>query len=358
MLDQPHAVTPFEARLLTILRAIVRVSPLEPALPYVLETAPAQPGLSDKCQQLLQDSLSQGCVNYLARLGWRRERFLRDGQPVTGRLWERWPATELKLTFTQHTVEFLLWLTAEDPSTGKRWDPPEDEPSIADQLVVFFAYDLLRSTEAARVWPARLRFMVNPLCRLMYASEITQQTSDPPNFAGWVTGIGGAILEALQRPLSVAWLAAEHGKQQVSNWGTMSEIAQAQEAVIDRYLDEVDRAGRPDLARFLLWGASEFCTPARTTQDLIGGLLAGVPPRLAERYQIQRQAGVLPRVLARLHTWEQRARRVGYLDEGYTPAQLFLADWSDACADAAYMQADRLVRELEPVAVNPVGRPS
>jgi hypothetical protein len=294
----------------------------------------------------------------LAQLGWRRERFLRDGQPVTGRLWDRWPVNELKLTFTEHTLEFLLWLTTEEPGTGKRWEPPESEPSIADHLVVFLAYDLLRSTEAGRAWPGRPRFMANPLCRLMFAAEFTRQTSDPPNFTSWVTGLGGAILEALQRKLSAAWLAAEHGKQLVSNWGTMREIAEAQDRVIDGFLNEIDRAGRPDLARFLFLAASEFCTPARTTQDLIGGLLAGVPPRLAERYQIQRQAGVLPRALARLHTWERRARRVGYLDEGYAAAQLFLADWSDAGADAAYVQADRLVRELEPVAVNPVGMPS
>ena len=53
----------------------------------------------------------------LARAGgWRRERQLRSGQRVEGRLWERTPPGELGLTFSRQSLELLMWFTAENPT--------------------------------------------------------------------------------------------------------------------------------------------------------------------------------------------------------------------------------------------------
>ena len=103
------------------------------------------------------------------------------------------------------------------------------------------------------------------------------------------------------------------------------------------------------MARFLVRAASDFCVPERVPEDLIGRLLGGAPKRLAERYEIQARAAVLPRVLQQLGQWECRARGIGYLDEGYAAAQLFKSDWEAAGASAALTVAERLLRELQPV---------
>ena len=52
--------------------------------------------LSADAVHLVLDSLSKGCVLYLVRAGgWKRDRFLRDGEPKFGRLWERSPVEKL-----------------------------------------------------------------------------------------------------------------------------------------------------------------------------------------------------------------------------------------------------------------------
>src|SRR5437763_10314943 len=84
-------VSAFEARLLRILHAVLRHAPADSALPLVLDRVPRPPSLSRTCVELVADSLAKGCITFLARAGgWRRERFLRDGHPREGRLWERW----------------------------------------------------------------------------------------------------------------------------------------------------------------------------------------------------------------------------------------------------------------------------
>src|SRR3954470_8148076 len=71
---RPRSVSKFEARLLTIIRATVRLSPTEPALPYLFDKMPLPPALSTSCLEMVCDGLATGCVLHLARVGgWRQE---------------------------------------------------------------------------------------------------------------------------------------------------------------------------------------------------------------------------------------------------------------------------------------------
>src|SRR5262249_6429308 len=82
----PRVVSPFEGKLLRVLHCFLGQVPLEQALPVVAEQAPRPPALSRACVELVQESLAKGCLLYLARAGgWRRDRFLRNGQPRDGR---------------------------------------------------------------------------------------------------------------------------------------------------------------------------------------------------------------------------------------------------------------------------------
>jgi len=91
-----------------------------------MERVPRPLSLSRTCVELVADGLAKGCMTWLARSGgWRRERFLRDGQPRTGRLWERWEPATLGLAFSRHSLEFLVWITAHRPGDQK---PPLELP--------------------------------------------------------------------------------------------------------------------------------------------------------------------------------------------------------------------------------------
>src|SRR5688500_5233010 len=89
----PPAVSKFEYNLLRILRFLLGHTPAEQAAPLVYaKFSPPPPCLSRTCVRLVQDMLSKGLVIHLVRAGgWRRERFLKENQPVEGRVWERVP---------------------------------------------------------------------------------------------------------------------------------------------------------------------------------------------------------------------------------------------------------------------------
>src|SRR4051812_387856 len=100
-------VSRFEANLLRVLRGIVQ----QTSVAALLEKPMPRPGcLGRAAVELIEDTLRKGVVQWLARQGWRRERFLRDGRPVDGRLWQRTPPSQLVLRFSPWTLEFLLQL--------------------------------------------------------------------------------------------------------------------------------------------------------------------------------------------------------------------------------------------------------
>lgn len=345
-----RVVTAFEGRLLRILHAVLRHAPPDQAVPLVLERAARPPALSRTSVELVADSLAKGCMTFLARAGgWRRERFLRDGQPRDGRLWERWQPTELALRFSRHAIQFLVWITAHRPGDQKPpLDLPADELTPADRLLLFLTYDLLRDSEAAgplRAVPAIGR---DGLVRLACVEDFAGATTDP-DFGPWLTGPGAALLEALQPLLCDRWVAVERRKPQVGDWAALRDLGMAQERVLTAFTDAAEAAGRPDMVRFLLRAAAAVLPPGVTPDAFAGGLQGTGPQRLADRIEVQRRALALPRHLVRLQQWERRARGVGFLDEGYAVSQMWKADWERHGGDELAVRAAALVRQIEPL---------
>ena len=71
--------------------------------------------------------------------------------------------------------------------------------------------------------------------------------------------------------------------------------------------------------------------------------------RLADRTATRRAALALVRIAERLDRWQQRARGVGYFDEGYAASQLWKADWERRDGDAVVSRARALVRQIDPL---------
>src|SRR5262245_51509478 len=136
---RPKTVSPFEDKLLKITRAIVGQIPVDQALSHIAERSPRPAVVSRAAAELVAESLTKGCILFLARVGgWRRERFLRYGKPSDGRLWDRTAPVEMPLVFSRHALEWLLWLTAHRPDeaqTGLTLTHAELTP--ADRLLVF-----------------------------------------------------------------------------------------------------------------------------------------------------------------------------------------------------------------------------
>jgi len=48
-------------------------------------------------------------------------------------------------------------------------------------------------------------------------------------------------------------------------------------------------------------------------------------------------------------SWTRWARSVGYYDEGYQPAQLWLSDWEQFQGDDLVSRAQGIIRNLDPM---------
>ncbi|MEO2090024.1 MAG: hypothetical protein ABGY75_11075, partial [Gemmataceae bacterium] len=111
-----------------------------------------------------------------------------------------------------------------------------------------------------------------------------------------------------------------------------------------------DKAGRPDLARFVLTTARTILGTGEVDLDFWTGGLKGPPPnRLADRLNAQRAALALPRQMDTLQAWDRRARSVGYFDDEYQASQVWKQDWESANGEGLTATARRLIELLEPL---------
>ena len=349
----PPAVSRFEYNLLRILRFVLGHMPADQAINLVYAKLPAPPCLSRVCVRIAQDTLAKATVLHLAKAGgWRRERFLADGQPTEGRVWERLPLELRKLRFGPSPLAFLMWLTAEKPTdTTDRWDA-HGGLTPADELFFLMAYDQLKSEpEVAQAVADKRCFRNNPLVRLAYAGDFaTTQAPLVPDFNGCFSGVRSAILECLQPVLAWRWIRSERAKGQIGDWRRMRQQGTAELETLRAFLKAADEARRPDLARFILAANATLLAPPELGIGFwTGGLQGQGPGRLADRIETQRAALAFPRQLETLQSWERQARNVGYYEEGYAASQLWKADWEQAHGDTVAAKARGLVEGLDPL---------
>jgi hypothetical protein len=344
-------VSRFEANLLYLLYFFLRREPAERALSLIEKGQTPPRCLSRAAVRLIRDALTKGCVQLLAeRGGFRRERFLRDGRPVEGRLWERTPPHELGLTFSRQTLEFLCWITAVNPDAKEPLRPPPlGQLTDGDRLLLFFAHEGLRQYSGKLDWQTLPAFAGHGLCRLEYPDDFARSPIEQvPDFAGWVIGVGASILEALQNDLAARWVEVECRKQRIHEYPVMRQLGEEQERVLTAFLDAVESAGRLDLARFLLRAAARLL-PEYVQADFWVHSHQHGKQRLADRAATYACALAFLRQLPRLQQWERRARETGYFDEGYAAAQLWKADWEKYQGDILVDRANAVVRQLDPL---------
>ncbi len=349
-----RAVSRFEANLLRLLGFFLRREPPERALPLLENQCSAPPCLQRSAVELIRDALGKGCVQLLARGGgWRRERFLRQGRAVEGRLWERTAPHELGLTFSAHTMRFLIWITANRPDGANRpWRASHDDLTLGDLLLLYFAHDglcKLRPGLNATKLLGEEPFVRHALCWLAHPGDYSLAPSSVrPNFAPWTNGVGACILEALQPELERRWIAVESSKARLADPQVMLALGAAQERGLTAFLDAIEREGRMDLARFLLRSSAALLGPNARPEMWTERLhLAGW--RLADRAAIYRAATTFLRTMDRFQSWERRARGIGYLDDEYAASQLWKADWEQVQGDILTERARAIVKQLDPI---------
>jgi hypothetical protein len=347
-----QSVSRFEANLLKLLYFFLGREPVEVAVPLLERRIEEPPCLNKVAVQLVQDALAKGCVALIARRGgWQCERYLRGDAVVEGRLWERTLPRDLGLTFSRHSLAFLIWVTAH-PVKEEPWQAPEDELSPGDMMLLFFAHEGLRQAPAAvgaGALPKARALTRHGLCRLAYPEDFPDGSAeDALDFGPWTKGTGAFMLEALQPELAARWIRIETAKPRIADPEQMRLLGGSQERVLTAYLGAVEQAGRFDLARFLLRAGAALLGPSATAEMWVGGLQTAAL-RLADRAAVYQTALALVGQFERLRGWTRRARSVGYFDDGYRAAQLWKSDWERYQGDVLFDRAQAIIRELDPL---------
>ena len=353
--EGPRQVTKFEFNLLRILRFLVNHFPADQGLQLVRTPLTRPECLSDGAVSLVKDTLGKASVLFLTRSGgWRNDRYLRNGQPAPGRIWDRTPLDERALQFSRPVLDFLLWLTAEKVhETKTAWDAAPKALTPADELFFAMAFDAIRSDpDVLSVLRRKDTFTRNPFCWVMNPADVADPDASkplPPDFTPMFQGQRAVLLECLQTELKNRWTRTERAKGQIGDWRKMRQQGAAEFAALQGFLKAAEAARRTDLARFVLRTNAAVLQSDMAPIFWTGGLQGSGPPRLADRLETQRAALALPRQMEILETWQERARYVGYFDDDYQASQMWKADWEAANGDRVAARARAAVEMLEPL---------
>ena len=331
----------FEANLMSILYAILDERPADSVQSHLEKEMEKPPCLSRETVEMVKDVMGKGFVRWLAKADWRKEKFLRDEEVNEGRLWERWSASELGLSFSGHSLEFLIAITAADGRSNKFvWKPRgKQSMELGDWMLLFKSADTFCRSRVGRAW---FRFPVlhqNPLICL----AMPHLTNGKTEFSEWMTGTRAAILEALQGELAQKWVRLEQEKSNIRNHQGMLDLGLRQTLVLSSYMDTCEKAQRRDLCRFLLV-AMRTLVGLESVKSWVNMDLSQL--RLADRKKVYEATASFLSVAERLRKWHQSCQGIGYFDEGYAAAQLWLEDWERYDGERVMERAKAMKQEL------------
>lgn len=358
--DGPRQVSKFEFNLLRILRFMVGHFPADQGMQLVRAAVTRPDCLAEGAVDLVKDTLAKASVLFLVRQGgWRNDKYLRDNQPVPGRVWERVPLDERSLEFSRPVLEFLMWATAEKVNDTKTaWDAAPKALTPADELFFWMAFDAVRADpDLLAVFRRKDAFRLNPLCWISFPGDMVEgDEATPPSFAPLFEGQRAVILECLQKHLEHRWTRSERMKGQIGDWKRMRQQGRAEFAALGAFLKAAgpDAAKRMDLARFVLRTNASLFTGDMTPVFWTGGLQGSGPPRLADRLDTQRSALAVPRQMEVFEGWQAWARDVPFYDPDYPASQLWKLDWEAVNGERVSARARAAVEMLEPLR-GPIG---
>lgn len=349
-------VSEFEARLLRILRCLMHRMPVEQTLALLVKPIRRPRCLSRNCVELVQDGLSKGVTEWLARSGWPDRRFIQNEAIVEGRMWERHPIDKLQLSFSANSLKLLIWLTASnfvEPNSAAKINPKA--LTVGDRLLMLMVFAAIRSTPGGPTLLKQPGFSEHGLISLMFPADVGVVTrSSEPDVTFWCQPQHSWVLETLQSRLSQQWFRIECDKRGSSNDGDMRRIGEFQAHVLSLLFDTVEQQGRQDLCMFLL-SAGQHLLQTIPTEKWFDRLDVR-HLRMADRSEVYKSALAFFHGVKRLQKWTQHAQGIGFYDEDYQASQLWKSEWERLEGDCLVTAARSIIQRVAPVkAVGVVG---
>lgn len=293
--------------------------------------APAK--LSPGGLRVLEDTLGKGAVLWLTRHGaWR------------DRLWDR--RAPPAILFESATVQVLQWLL-EQPLSHESAGPLRllQSSSLGLELLLLATLAAAVETPAERQVACQPAVRASPLCRVAFpvslalvggADATAPLTFDPAqDFA----------LEALQPSLAKWWRAGERLKARLLMPADVTRCGMTQARTLDQLFAWADANDKRERCTFLLEAMAPLLHEKATAADFVAPFEERLP--LRERHGARRAAGAALQGIARLQSWDEQARTVRFIDDGYEAAQLRVKTYESVFGPARFRIAQRVRDELE-----------
>ncbi|MBL8954703.1 MAG: hypothetical protein JNK82_28255 [Myxococcaceae bacterium] len=299
-------------------------------------SAPAK--LSLRGLEVLEDTLGKGAVLWLTRQGaWR------------DRLWSKRPPPAV--FFESDTVAVLQWLL-EQPLAHEGSTPLRlvQAKSLGCELVLLAALASSIDTPAERQLATQLSVRASPLCRVafpitlaLHAVPAKAKVEEPPPLA--FDAAQDFALEALQPALARWWRDGERLKARLLLPADVLRCGTAQARALDQLFAWADQNERRERATFLL----EALAPLLHERVKADDFVTQFDDRLSlrDRHAARRAAGAALRGLERLAHWDEQARTVRFIDDGYDAAQARVKTYETVFGNARFALAHRVREELD-----------
>jgi len=341
-------VSIFEARLLRILRVLMGRGQIDQVLAILVRPEKRPKCLSRQCVQLVQNYLSTGMTEFLARSGWSSETFLHGERVVTGRLWQRHEVQQMSLEFSAASLELLVWLTTENfvqPKAKLNVDPAA--LTVGDQLLWTRTWLAVQDTLGGPPLMEQPGFAGLGLLNLLAPGATGLHVGQSePGVAFWCRPAQAWILESLQSQLTAAWVQAEARKRINTSHKDVRRIGQHQMRLLEDLFTAAQRHERRDLCVFILRAAFELINDASGEWYRALNVKS---LKMAERQAVYAAALAFFTGLNRLHEWNQQARSVGFYDEDYESAQFWKSCWEHYRGDEMHRRARQIAEDVNPV---------
>ncbi|MEM8667871.1 MAG: hypothetical protein AAGG48_10170 [Planctomycetota bacterium] len=348
-----QAVNRFEFDLLSILQSVLGRVPVEQVLPKWKQPQAKPRGLHQQTVRLIEQMLAKGIVGRIARDdGWCRRRFLRDGEPVDGSLWQRTSPDQLGLTFSPQSIDLLLWLTSSSGSEGiPAWKPnpfvSKQDVTDGDRLIQYWIAKAAAETSLLTKWYRHEPFISNELISIALPDRFAEVDSTPAlDFERWILNETSWLLEVLQNDFERWLVRAWNVKNRLIDADRVLAMSRIEDGVLQHYLRAADACMRPDLCRFVLMAARHVLHESLSVRDWLQSVNLN-HLKAADRMEFYRAAATLPRAVNQMAQWHRNSATVHFLDDDYQASQLLKSIWESMDGDRLNQQAERMLAELE-----------
>lgn len=329
--------------------------------------------LTAAAESSLRSILSKAYVRWWALQSPYVETFLRNGAPVTGRLWERWTPDALAARFTEATYAALT-TSGEDAKRGacrpRRASGLRGVQAASGDLWLVLCDTLSRSVSGDGIGNHQVGLLasntddsrgdadagadsaqigiLDPRCYMLVHSMAQWQASSESAVHASFTDQQVWMLEALQRPAAQALIARMPSGNASTSPAAVRELCEQLDrhaAWLDLYLSNAEKRGRRDLARFVMRAWAHMVTT--WSRELPDATATGVTHVLRQRF---RQACIrFVRLLDRWSAWQRWATLVDRYDDDFAAAQLWRKDFSAVCRPDVIRMAEVTAAKLERV---------